>query len=186
MFEGLFQPMHLLVIVGIALLVFGPKKLPELGKGIGEGIRGFKAAINDEEKPASTTTSTIANNRSVTKGWSHANHIPSDTKPGWSGIVVTGANIIWQTCDTGDGSILRDAESNLSHALKTVFTNALRCFCAVRAVDTTACSSELEPDFPGTAVKTDGAERSKSWHQITDDTFYVGRPDPHAEMRSAP
>jgi sec-independent protein translocase protein TatA len=43
MFEGLFQPMHLLVIVGIALLVFGPKKLPELGKGIGEGIRGFKA-----------------------------------------------------------------------------------------------------------------------------------------------
>jgi mttA/Hcf106 family protein len=32
MFEGLFQPMHLLVIFGIALLVFGPKKLPELGK----------------------------------------------------------------------------------------------------------------------------------------------------------
>jgi len=53
MFEGLFQPMHLLVIFGIALLVFGPKKLPELGKGIGEGIRGFKAAMKtDEEKPA--------------------------------------------------------------------------------------------------------------------------------------
>ena len=49
MFEGLFQPMHLLVIFGIALLVFGPKKLPELGKGIGEGIRGFKSAIKDEE-----------------------------------------------------------------------------------------------------------------------------------------
>jgi sec-independent protein translocase protein TatA len=32
MFEGLFQPTHLLVIFGIALLVFGPKKLPELGK----------------------------------------------------------------------------------------------------------------------------------------------------------
>jgi len=45
MFEGLFQPTHLLVIVGIALLVFGPKKLPELGKGLGESIRGFKAAI---------------------------------------------------------------------------------------------------------------------------------------------
>jgi sec-independent protein translocase protein TatA len=55
MFEGLFQPMHLLVIFGIALLVFGPKKLPELGKGIGEGIRGFKAAIKDEEKRAPTT-----------------------------------------------------------------------------------------------------------------------------------
>ena len=68
MFEGLLQPMHLLVIVGIALLVFGPKKLPELGKGIGEGIRGFKAALNDEEKPTSTTTTTIANDRSVTRG----------------------------------------------------------------------------------------------------------------------
>ena len=49
MFEGLFQPMHLLVIFGIALLVFGPKKLPELGKGIGEGIRGFKSAMKAEE-----------------------------------------------------------------------------------------------------------------------------------------
>jgi sec-independent protein translocase protein TatA len=56
MFEGLFQPMHLLVIFGIALLVFGPKKLPELGKGIGEGIRGFKAAMKEEEKPPSTKT----------------------------------------------------------------------------------------------------------------------------------
>jgi len=52
MFEGLFQPMHLLVIVGLALLIFGPKKLPELGKGLGEGIRGFKAAISPEEKKA--------------------------------------------------------------------------------------------------------------------------------------
>ena len=54
MFEGLFQPMHLLVIVGIALLVFGPKKLPELGKGLGEGIRGFKSAMNpDLAEPSS-------------------------------------------------------------------------------------------------------------------------------------
>jgi len=49
MIEGLFQPMHLLVIFGIALLVFGPKKLPELGKGIGDGIRGFKSAMKDGE-----------------------------------------------------------------------------------------------------------------------------------------
>jgi sec-independent protein translocase protein TatA len=53
MFEGLFQPMHLLVILGIALLVFGPKKLPELGKGLGEGIRSFKNSLSDpESKPA--------------------------------------------------------------------------------------------------------------------------------------
>ena len=56
MFEGLFQPMHLLVIFGIALLVFGPKKLPELGKGIGEGIRGFKSAMKEEEMRVSTKT----------------------------------------------------------------------------------------------------------------------------------
>ena len=49
MLEGLFQPTHLLVIFGLALLVFGPKKLPELGKGIGEGLRGFKSAMKGEE-----------------------------------------------------------------------------------------------------------------------------------------
>ncbi len=54
MIEGLFQPMHLLIIAGIALLIFGPKKLPELGKGLGDGIRGFKAAMSGEEKPSDT------------------------------------------------------------------------------------------------------------------------------------
>ncbi len=48
MFEGLFQPLHLLIIVGIMLLVFGPKKLPELGKGLGEAIRGFKKSLNED------------------------------------------------------------------------------------------------------------------------------------------
>jgi sec-independent protein translocase protein TatA len=52
MLEGLFQPMHLLIIAGIALLIFGPKKLPELGKGMGEGIRGFKAAMQAKEEAA--------------------------------------------------------------------------------------------------------------------------------------
>lgn len=51
MFEGLFQPMHLLVIFGLALLIFGPKKLPDLGKGLGEGIRGFKASMKGEPAP---------------------------------------------------------------------------------------------------------------------------------------
>jgi sec-independent protein translocase protein TatA len=55
MFEGLFQPMHMLVVFGIALLVFGPKKLPELGKGLGESIRGFKSAMaaKEESRPPS-------------------------------------------------------------------------------------------------------------------------------------
>lgn len=50
MFEGLFQPTHLMIIAGIALLVFGPKKLPELGKGLGESIRGFKAAMTEKDE----------------------------------------------------------------------------------------------------------------------------------------
>lgn len=52
MFEGLFQPMHLLIIFFIALLVFGPKKLPELGKGLGDGIRALKEGMKDRENKA--------------------------------------------------------------------------------------------------------------------------------------
>lgn len=52
MFEGLAQPMHLMVLVMIALLFFGPSKLGDLGKGLGDGIRHFKDAIKDGgEKP---------------------------------------------------------------------------------------------------------------------------------------
>ena len=62
MLEGLFQPMHLLVIFGIALLVFGPKKLPELGKGIGDGIRGFKSTMKDPEEPPANAATTEKQN----------------------------------------------------------------------------------------------------------------------------
>jgi sec-independent protein translocase protein TatA len=56
MFEGLFQPTHLIIIFAIALLVFGPKKLPELGKGLGEGIRALKEGMKDT--PAAPTDQT--------------------------------------------------------------------------------------------------------------------------------
>jgi sec-independent protein translocase protein TatA len=60
MLDGLFQPMHLLVIFFIALLVFGPKKLPELGKGIGEGIRALKEGMKDAtSEPAKTPTAEV-------------------------------------------------------------------------------------------------------------------------------
>ena len=49
MFEGLFQPMHLVIVLFIALLVFGPKKLPELGKGLGDGIRSFKNSMREKD-----------------------------------------------------------------------------------------------------------------------------------------
>ena len=47
--EGLFQPMHLLLIVAIALLVFGTSKFAAVGKGLGEGIRNFKSAMKDPD-----------------------------------------------------------------------------------------------------------------------------------------
>ena len=48
MFGSLGAP-EMIVIFIVALLVFGPSKLPELGKSLGEAIRGFKKAINDAE-----------------------------------------------------------------------------------------------------------------------------------------
>ena len=48
MLEGLFQPLHLLAILAIALVVFGPARLPALGKGLGEAIRGFKTGLSLE------------------------------------------------------------------------------------------------------------------------------------------
>jgi sec-independent protein translocase protein TatA len=54
--DGLFQPMHLLVIFVIALFIFGPKRLPELGKGLGDGIRALKEGLR-EQPQASTASS---------------------------------------------------------------------------------------------------------------------------------
>lgn len=50
MFEGIFQPMHLIIILVIALVIFGPGKLPQLGASIGKSIREFKKALNGDEK----------------------------------------------------------------------------------------------------------------------------------------
>ena len=61
--EGLFQPMHLLVIFFIALLVFGPKKLPELGKGLGEGIRALKDGMKDTDTKTEVKTEVKPENK---------------------------------------------------------------------------------------------------------------------------
>jgi sec-independent protein translocase protein TatA len=58
MFEGLFQHMHLLLIFGIGLLVFGPKKLPELGRGIGELIRSSKSVMKKHDEAFDNITIT--------------------------------------------------------------------------------------------------------------------------------
>jgi len=48
MFEGILQPAHLLVIFAVVLMMFGPKRLPEVGKGIGEAIQGFRESMRGE------------------------------------------------------------------------------------------------------------------------------------------
>ena len=48
--EGLFSPWHILLISGIALLLFGPRKFADLGKGLGEGIRNFKSSMKEKDE----------------------------------------------------------------------------------------------------------------------------------------
>jgi sec-independent protein translocase protein TatA len=45
---GLDNPIHLLLLLVVLLLVFGAKRLPEMGKSLGHGLRGFKEAIGGE------------------------------------------------------------------------------------------------------------------------------------------
>src|SRR5262245_34874202 len=61
---GVLQPWHLIVILVIVLIVFGPGKLPDLGQSLGRGIREFKSSVKGEEegegeaKPQASTTTT--------------------------------------------------------------------------------------------------------------------------------
>ena len=56
MFGGKIGLPELLLILGIALLIFGPKKLGELGKGLGEGIRNFRSSMNEGANPSTSST----------------------------------------------------------------------------------------------------------------------------------
>src|SRR5205809_2869974 len=56
---GALQPGHLIVVLVIVLLIFGPGKLPELGKAVGDGLRELKkSTTGDDHKDAATNTST--------------------------------------------------------------------------------------------------------------------------------
>ncbi len=54
MFDGLFQPLHLIIIMVIALIIFGPGKLSEIGGSLGKGIRDFKKSMNEPEEEPDT------------------------------------------------------------------------------------------------------------------------------------
>ena len=54
MTTGLFAPSHLILLGLIALLVFGPKRLPEIGRSFGHGLRGFKESVSGDGPEADT------------------------------------------------------------------------------------------------------------------------------------
>lgn len=57
--EGLFQPWHLIAVLLIALLLFGPTRLPQLGKSIGDGLRTLKDSMKSrtDAKPEAKSES---------------------------------------------------------------------------------------------------------------------------------
>ena len=61
-----FQPMHLVVLAIIALLVLGPKKLPELARGIGEAMKEFKKTMHSVDEPEPVAPAAVVANTSAT------------------------------------------------------------------------------------------------------------------------
>jgi sec-independent protein translocase protein TatA len=52
---GLENPLHIAMVLVVVLLVFGAKRLPEMGKSLGEGLRGFKQSLTGEAPAAQLT-----------------------------------------------------------------------------------------------------------------------------------
>jgi sec-independent protein translocase protein TatA len=51
MFENILQPTHLILVLAVIMIFFGPKKLPEVGRSLGEGIRDFREAMRRHDEP---------------------------------------------------------------------------------------------------------------------------------------
>jgi sec-independent protein translocase protein TatA len=52
---GLDNPLHIAIVLIVVLMVFGAKRLPEMGKSMGEGLRGFKSAVSGDSPHAGLT-----------------------------------------------------------------------------------------------------------------------------------
>jgi sec-independent protein translocase protein TatA len=50
MIQNILSPSHLLLILAVALIVLGPKRLPEAGRGLGSALRGFKESLSTAER----------------------------------------------------------------------------------------------------------------------------------------
>ncbi len=57
---GLDNPLHIAFLLIVALMVFGAKRLPEMGRSLGSGMRGFKDALNPDSREAASPAHTIS------------------------------------------------------------------------------------------------------------------------------
>jgi len=74
------QPWHLIVLAIIAFLLFGARRLPELGKGLGEGLKGFREGLKGVTDPAPTTPPAQQQNAATTPP--PASNAPVEPKQG--------------------------------------------------------------------------------------------------------
>ncbi|MDD3775810.1 MAG: twin-arginine translocase TatA/TatE family subunit [Sulfurovaceae bacterium] len=64
---GSFSITHWLIVLAVIVLLFGAKKIPELAKGLGQGIKNFKEAVNEDEEKKTDTKEIAATEKSETK-----------------------------------------------------------------------------------------------------------------------
>jgi sec-independent protein translocase protein TatA len=68
-FTSILQPTHLIIVLAVALIFLGPKRLPDAGRALGQGLREFKASITggDEAHPRLTEADATANEEKPTR-----------------------------------------------------------------------------------------------------------------------
>ncbi len=76
---GLDNPIHLAFLLVILLLVFGAKRLPEMGRSLGHGLRGFKESINGESSPGAELSAATATSEPVAESTTERSPIASAT-----------------------------------------------------------------------------------------------------------
>lgn len=73
---GLDSPLHIILLLAIVLLIFGAKRLPEIGRSLGSGLRGFKESINEEPAAATRVVEGGSSDQSPAPGAEPAQRAP--------------------------------------------------------------------------------------------------------------
>ena len=68
MIGNILSPTHLLLVLAVALIVLGPKRLPEAGRGLGSAIRGFKESLSTDQPSEDNPVIETSNERDETLG----------------------------------------------------------------------------------------------------------------------